>query len=91
MPKGIPRNESVQNKAVHRYRIAKGHLEKVIDMLESGEYCLNVVHQSIAVQSALKNADRVVMENHLRTCVKHSIKSGNDDAIDEIMEILRKT
>lgn len=91
MPRGIPRNKSVQNMAVHRYKIAKGHLEKVIKMLDSGEYCLNVVHQSIAVQSALKNADRVVLENHLRTCVKHSIKMGDDSAIKEIMEVLRKT
>lgn len=76
---------------LHRYKIANGHLEKVIKMLEDGEYCLNVVHQSIAVQSALKNADRVVLENHLKTCVKHSIKSGNDDsAIKEIMEVIRK-
>ncbi len=82
---------SVQTKATRRYRIAKGHLERVIKMLESGSYCLDVVHQSIAVQAALKNADQVVLENHLQTCVADSIRNGNDkEAIKEIMAVLKK-
>ncbi len=91
MPKGIPRNKSVQSTAIHRYKIAKGHLEKVIKMMQEGEYCLDVVHQSIAVQAALKNADQVVLENHLKTCVADSIRKGNDkEAIEEIMGVLKK-
>jgi DNA-binding FrmR family transcriptional regulator len=91
MPKGIPRNITVQKRAIHRYKIAKGHLEKVVSMLEKGEYCLDIVHQSIAVQAALRNADQVVLKNHLQTCVAESIRRGNDkEAIEEIMEVLRK-
>jgi DNA-binding FrmR family transcriptional regulator len=91
MPKGIPRNVSVQKLAIHRYKIAKGHLEKVIKMLDDGEYCLDVVHQSIAVQAALKSADQVVLKNHLQTCVAESIRNGNDkEAIDEIMGVIEK-
>jgi len=77
---------------MHRYKIAKGHLEKVIKMMEDNVYCLDIVHQSIAVQAALKSADRVVLENHLQTCVADSIRSGNDrQAIKEIMKVLEKT
>ena len=38
-------------------------------MLESGEYCIDIVHQSLAVQAALKKADEEVLKNHLETCV----------------------
>jgi DNA-binding FrmR family transcriptional regulator len=79
------------NKIVHRLKIAKGHLEKVIRMVEEGAYCIDVVHQSMAVQSALKKADEAVLENHLKGCVADSIRNGkSEEAITEVMEVLKK-
>jgi len=79
------------NKVIHRLKIAKGHLDKVIKMVEDGAYCIDVVHQSIAVQSALKKADEVILENHLNSCVADSIKKGRvKESVGEIMQVLRK-
>ena len=76
---------------LHRLQIARGHLEKVISMVEGDAYCIDVVHQSIAVQAALKKTDEVILENHLKTCVSDSIRNGDaDEAIKELMEILEK-
>lgn len=76
---------------LHRLKIAKGHLEKVINMVEGDEYCINIVHQLLAVESALRNIDELVLENHLKTCVANSIKAGDsDEAIKEVMEVLKK-
>ncbi len=79
-------------RALHRMRIAKGHLEKVIDMIEKREYCLDIIQQSQAVQSALSKADEVILENHLRTCVKNSMISGQDvdKKVDEIIEVFKR-
>jgi DNA-binding FrmR family transcriptional regulator len=80
-----------QERILHRLKIARGHLNKVIDMVETDQYCIDVLHQSSAVQAALKETDSVILENHLKTCVSDSIKSGNqDEAIKEIMEVLKK-
>lgn len=76
---------------LHRLQIARGHLDKVISMVEKDAYCIDVVHQSIAVQAALKKTDEVVLEDHLKTCVADSIKEGRStEAIREVMEVLRK-
>ncbi|WKZ25490.1 MAG: metal-sensitive transcriptional regulator [bacterium] len=76
---------------LHRLKIAKGHLEKVINMVEGDEYCIDVVHQLLAIQSALKKIDEIVLEDHLKTCVADSIKRGDaDTAIKEVMEVLKK-
>ncbi|HJX59236.1 hypothetical protein A2V61_04520 [Candidatus Woesebacteria bacterium RBG_19FT_COMBO_47_8] len=81
----------MKSQALHRYQIARGHLDKVVKMLEQGEYCINVVHQSIAVQAALRKADEVVLKNHLETCVSDSIKAGKSrEAISEVMQVLKK-
>ena len=84
-------NGLTKRKILHRFQIAKGHLEKVISMVEKDAYCIDVVHQSIAVQAALKKADEVVLENHLKTCVADSIRKGKDkDVIGEVMRVLEK-
>lgn len=77
---------------MHRYKIASGHLKKVIKMIEANEYCIDIVHQSLAVQAALKKADQMVLKNHLETCVSDSIKKGKGkSAIEEIMEVIKKS
>lgn len=91
MPKGIPRNQSVERAILHRLAIARGHLDKVIQMVEAGHYCIDVVHQSMAVQAALREVDHVVLKNHMETCVADSIKQGKpDEVIHEVMQILEK-
>lgn len=80
-----------KDKIIHRLLIAKGHLEKVIDMVKNDEYCIDVVHQSLAVQSALKKTDEVILENHLKNCVADSIRKGNvTSAVNEMMGVLKK-
>lgn len=76
---------------LHRLKIIKGHIQKVIDMVQEDSYCIDVVHQSLAVQSALKKVDELVIENHMKNCVAKSIRQGKSDtAIKEIMDVLKK-
>lgn len=85
------RPKNTQERILHRLKISKGHLEKIIKMIEEDKYCIDILHQSQAVQAALKETDGVVLENHLRTCVADSIKSGNqEEAIKEVMEVFKK-
>ena len=70
-----PKDE--QERILHRLKIARGHLTKVIEMVENHDYCIDVLHQSNAVQKALSGIDDVILENHLRTCVVEKITSGN--------------
>jgi len=90
MPKGIPRNQSTQRKIVHRLKIAKGHLEKIISMVEQDEYCIDIVHQSKALQAALKKADEVLLENHLRKCLVHESHKGNqEEMVEELVGVIK--
>ncbi len=92
MPKGVPRNQSVQQKILHRLKISRGHLDRVIQMVEGGDYCIDIIHQSIAIQAALRETDQVVMKNHMETCVADAIAKGRkDEVIDEVMRVVEKT
>lgn len=86
------RPKDTADRILHRLKIAKGHLQKVMEMIESGQYCIDVIHQSQAVQRALEEADGMVLENHLRTCVVDHIKKGETDtSIKEIMNVFKKS
>ncbi len=85
------RPKDTEERILHRLKIAKGHLQKVISMVETGQYCIDVIHQSQAVQRALQEADSLVLENHLKTCVVDHIKKGEvDKTVKEIMEVVKK-
>lgn len=85
------RPKDTQERILHRLKISKGHLEKVIKMIEDDVYCIDVLHQLQAVESGLKQTGHVVLENHLKGCVADAIERGKkDEAIAEIMQVFRK-
>ncbi len=60
-------------------------------MVEEDNYCIDIIHQSKAIQKALKEVDNLTLENHLKSCVVDSIKNGNtDEAVIEVMKIFKK-
>lgn len=84
------RAKDTQERILHRLKISQGHLKKVLKMVENGEYCIDVIHQSHAVQRGLQEADNLVLENHLKTCVSDAIKKGRQEqAIREIMSLFK--
>lgn len=79
-------------KVLHRLKIAKGHLSKVIEMVEKGEYCLDVIQQTQAVTSSLEKVSEVILENHLKTCVRESMESGKgiDEKVAEVIQVFKR-
>lgn len=85
------RPKDTTERILHRLKIARGHLDKVIEMADHGDYCIDIIHQSQAVQRALEEADGLVLENHLKGCVSDSIRAGKaDESIHELMQVIRR-
>lgn len=85
------RPKDIQERILHRFKIAQGHLKKVIKMVENDEYCIDVLHQSQAIQKALRETDNLMLENHLQKCAADAIGKGRkDEAIAEVMQVFKK-
>ena len=82
---------SHKGKLLHRLKIIRGHLDKVIEMITGDEYCMDILQQSVAVGNALKQAEQVILENHLKTCVSDAIKNKQDveEKVDEVIKVFR--
>jgi DNA-binding FrmR family transcriptional regulator len=70
---------------------ARTHIDKVIKMIENGEYCINIMQQNLAVIGLLKSAHQMLMEGHLNSCFKNAMKTSNEtrkqEMIDEILKV----
>ncbi len=69
----------------------EGQVRGIGKMIEDDRYCIDVLTQVSAVQSALDALALQLLEHHLHGCVQHAVKSGRGDrAIDEALTVIRK-
>ena len=75
---------------VNRLSRAMGHLEKVRKMVENGEDYSEVLVQLSAVRSALDNAGKVILKDHLRQCVSDAVEEGGEETVDNLCTVIDK-
>lgn len=78
--------------SLNRLKTVRGHLDSVIGMVEDERYCPEVMKQVSALQGSLEGVNRILLQNHLETCVTHAIEEGRAaEIVDELMETMRYT
>jgi CsoR family transcriptional regulator, copper-sensing transcriptional repressor len=69
---------------IRRLKTAEGHIRGIQRMLEDGAYCIDVIRQIQAVQSALNKVSSEILDRHLNSCLTTAIR-GDDPAERERM------
>ena len=80
----------VKIQAEKRLNIIKGQLDGLQKMIESDEYCLDLLNQSLAIQNSLKSLDSVLFERHLKTHVVHQFKNEEAKATVELVDLFKR-
>jgi len=75
---------------VNRLARAIGHLEAVKKMVEDGRDCSEVLVQLAAVRSAINNTGKVILKEHLSTCIVDAIESGSNEELDELNRAIER-
>lgn len=74
------------------FRKANSLISRIIKMVESDRYCIDIMQQNLAVIGLLKSAHQMLMENHLNTCFREAIDTKDEEKKKEMaQEILRVT
>jgi DNA-binding FrmR family transcriptional regulator len=83
--------EKAKKQVVNRLRSIAGHVQGIERMVENDVYCIDVIKQVLAVQSALTKVSNLVLESHLQTCVTTAIRGQNpgeqERVIGEIVNV----
>lgn len=76
---------------IGRLNKIEGQVRGIRRMVEEDRYCVDVLQQIASLRSAADAVAGILLEDHIRGCVAHGIRSGEGDAyIDEVMEIIRR-
>ncbi len=71
-----------------RMRYIEGHLSGIRKMIESDQYCVDILRQTYAVRKSIEKMEAIILENHLRSCVPDGIREGREDAvISELIQL----
>ena len=68
----------------------EGQVRGVRGMVEKDAYCTDILIQVSAINAALNSFNKVLLANHIHTCVAEDIRNGKDEAIDELVKLLQK-
>jgi len=79
-----------KEQALINFKKASTLLLRIIKMTEEKEYCISIMQQNLAVIGLLKSAHQMLMENHLNSCFKSAMKTGNEKKQDEMTEEILK-
>src|SRR5699024_3488954 len=86
-----PRPEDEKQKILNRLKRVEGKVRGIQRMVEEDRYCVDILVQMRAVQSALKNTGMTITERHMKHCVTDAIESGQgEDSIEELKAVLKQ-
>ena len=84
------RGEDERRDLMNRLKRIEGQVRGLQRMIDEDAYCPDVLTQASAVNSAINSFCKVLLANHIRTCVANDIRAGRDETTDELLKTLQK-
>ncbi|WP_054312142.1 metal-sensing transcriptional repressor [Mesorhizobium sp. 1M-11] len=87
-----PHRHETHPDIVKRLKRADGHLRSVIEMIETGRPCLDIAQQLHAVEKAIAQAKKTLIQDHLDHCLDDAVGMLDQDrraTIDEFKAITK--
>lgn len=75
---------------MNRLKRIEGQIRGIQGMVEDDRYCVDILTQVMAVQSALNSFNKELLSNHIKTCVVQDIEDGRHEAVDELCGTIQK-
>ena len=88
--KTTERNNEEKKKLINRLNRIEGQIRGIRRMIENDAYCVDVLTQASAAGSALNSFSKDVLTRHLKTCVVRDIKADDENAVEELAELVKK-
>lgn len=84
------RSDKEYKDLINRLNRIEGQIRGIKGMVEKDAYCIDILTQVAAANAALNSFNKVLLGNHIKTCVTDDIKEGNNEKVDELVETLKK-
>ncbi|MBR2417186.1 MAG: metal-sensing transcriptional repressor [Clostridia bacterium] len=84
------RENEEKKKLINRLSRIEGQIRGIKAMVENDGYCADILTQTAAASSALGSFSKILLTEHIKSCVADDIRKGNDETIEELTELLYK-
>ena len=84
------RSEQEYKDLIHRLNRIEGQIRGIRGMVEKNAYCTDILVQVAAANAALNSFNKVLLAEHIKTCVTDDIRAGKDETVDELVGTLQK-
>ena len=84
------RSEQEYKDLISRLNRIAGQVQGIKRMVERNAYCIDIITQVAAVTAALNSFNKVLLGNHIRTCVTQDIRDGREETVEELDATLQK-
>jgi DNA-binding FrmR family transcriptional regulator len=84
------RSEDEIKDLITRLNRIEGQIRGIRKMIEEDAYCVDIITQVSAAKCSLNSFSKVVLGNHIKTCVADDIRNGSDEKTEELVELLQK-
>lgn len=84
------RTEQEYKDLITRLNRIEGQIRGIRGMVERSAYCTDILTQVSAANAALNSFTKVLLANHIKTCVAQDIRDGKDETIDELVSTLQR-
>ena len=84
------RSQKEYRDLINRLSRIEGQIRGIKGMIEKEAYCTDILMQVTAVNAALNSFSRVLLSNHVKTCVKQDLIEGKEETVDELMDIIQR-
>lgn len=84
------RSETEYKDLMNRLSRIEGQVRGVKNMLDRDAYCVDILTQVSAINAALNSFSKVLLANHIKSCVVDDIRAGKDEVVDELVATLQK-
>ena len=82
--------ENPNKDMINRLSRIEGQVRGIRKMVEEERYCVDILTQVSAIQSALNSFNKKLLASHIHSCVVDDIQDGKVEAVDELCEIIQK-
>ncbi len=84
------RSEKEYKDLLNRLSRIEGQIRGIRGMVEKDAYCIDILNQVSAANCALNSFTKVLLSNHIKSCVAEDVREGNEEKLEELVQTLQK-
>ena len=84
------RTEKAHRGPINGRRRIEGQIRGIRRMVEEDAYCIDIINQVAAANAALNSFPKVILADHIHTCVTEDVQAGSSEKVDELVKTLQK-